>query len=55
MVIRGKIISYKSMLNKSRCLELERLIKSIQVLDSQCPELYKEIVEFQAKYELLEN
>lgn len=58
VVIRGKIISYKSMVNKNRCKELERLIKNIQVIDSQyaespSPELYKEKVELQAKYELL--
>lgn len=52
VVIRGKIISYKSMLNKSRRLELERLINAIQVLDSQysaspCPELYKEKMKLQ--------
>lgn len=60
VVIRGDIISYTSMVNKARKQELEQLLSSIFDIDRQysaspTPELYKNKLDLQTKYDLLSS
>lgn len=60
VVIRGDIISYTSKVNKARKQEQEQLISSIFDIDRQysaspTPELYKNKLDLQSKYELLSS
>ncbi|KAG7522338.1 hypothetical protein JOB18_019938 [Solea senegalensis] len=60
VVIRGDIISYTSRVNKTRKQEQERLLSSIFDIDRQysaspTPELYKNKLDLQTKYDLLSS